>query len=56
MSKINYNRLREKKWKMPFRHPFKPDRAIDPETLYDRAREKDQIKEELEELYEDSDK
>ena len=56
MSKINYTRVKEKKWKMPVRHPMKVDRVIDPEGIYDRTDAKKEIEDGLEEYYEDSTK
>lgn len=54
MSKVNYRRLKEKKWKTHIRLPLKPNKVIDPLSTYDRTNEKEDIKKGLEEYYEDS--
>jgi len=56
VSKINWNRLREKKWKPRVKLP--PNRVIDPETVYNRKKTKDKLSKKLKEyqgvVYEDS--
>jgi len=52
--KTNYKRLKEKKWKVPVRAPLKPNKVIDPTTVYSRSKEKKRVEEGLEEYYEDT--